>query len=82
MLTDLIMKRLRTSDGLNLDWLQERFGSETRTTVIQGASLGLELQMAEIVSHGNDTILRLTDPNGFLYSNFIISSIFAELGYE
>ena len=82
MMTDVIMKRLRTSDGLNLDWLQQRFGSNVRNTVLKGATLGLELKMAEIVSNDDEAILRLTDPNGFLYSNFIISSIFAELGYE
>lgn len=102
LLTDWIMKRLRTSDGLDLDWVEERFGTDVRNTVVQGAALGLELDMAEIVDekgnisgepHDDDrhsstttstsrTILRLKDPNGFLYSNYIISSIFAELGYE
>jgi coproporphyrinogen III oxidase-like Fe-S oxidoreductase len=104
LMTDIIMKRLRTSDGLDLDWVEKRFGTEIRKTILKGASLGLELDMAEIVTtttnyreeeeerdtdqeqdgllSSNASILRLKDPIGFLYSNYIISSIFAELGYE
>ena len=98
LLTDIIMKRLRTSDGLDLDWIQDKFGADTRETILKGATLGLELKMAEIIPKNDatdpltpneqratiskGTVLRLTDPNGFLYSNYIISSIFAELGYE
>lgn len=82
MLTDIIMKRLRTSDGLNLDDIQQRFGSDIRNTISKGASLGLELNLVETVRTGEQTILRLKDPDGFLYSNYIISGIFAELGYD
>ena len=80
LLTDIVMKRLRTSDGLNLEWIQKRFGSEQRNAVVKGAQLGLELNMARLDKNG--ARLRLVDPEGFLYSNYIISSIFAELGYE
>jgi len=79
-LTDVILKRLRTSDGLDLDWIEERFGPNTRRTIVMGAQLGLDLKMAELDPSGSR--LRLTDPDGFLYSNYIISSIFAELGYD
>ena len=80
LLTDIVMKRLRTSDGLNLEWIQKRFGAEQRNAVVKGAQLGLELNMARLDKNG--ARLRLVDPEGFLYSNYIISSIFAELGYE
>lgn len=80
LLTDIVMKRLRTSDGLDLEWIQERFGAEQRNTIVKGAQLGLELNMAQLDQDG--ARLRLVDPDGFLYSNYIISSIFAELGYE
>lgn len=96
-LTDVIMKRLRTSDGLDLKWIEDRFGADTRQRIVDGASLGLELGLAElrgapmsvttsyksdIANEETDTVLRLKDPDGFLYSNYLISSIFAELGYE
>lgn len=77
-LSDLLLKRLRTIDGLDLSWLETNYGSETMEEVLEGAKLGLELGLAE---HTEDNNLRLTDPEGLLYSNFIISSIFQELGY-
>ena len=80
LLTDIVMKRLRTSDGLDLEWIQERFGAEQRNAIVKGAQLGLELKMAQLDKDG--ARLRLEDPVGFLYSNYIISSIFVELGYE
>lgn len=78
LLSDLLLKRLRTIDGLDLSWLEDNYGSEIAKDVLEGAKLGLDLEMAE---HTDDNILRLTDPEGLLYSNFIISSIYAELGY-
>lgn len=79
-LTDVIMKRLRTLDGLDLDWVQKRFGAEKKRTIVNGVRLGLEMNIARLDKDGMR--LQLTDPEGFLYSNYIISSIFAELGYE
>jgi len=77
-LSDLLLKRLRTIDGLDLTWLESHYGSEVVKNVLEGAKLGLELELAE---RSENNVLRLTDPDGLLYSNFIISSIFAELGY-
>ena len=76
-LTDVVMKRLRTRDGLDLQWVQQRFGSDVVTGIRKGAELGLELGLAELANNGS--LLRLVDPEGFLYSNYIISSIFVEL---
>jgi oxygen-independent coproporphyrinogen-3 oxidase len=82
-LTDLVMKRLRTSDGLDVTWVAERFGHKIASSIRQGAKLGLELGLAEIF-HDEERreTLRLKDPDGLLYSNYIISSIFVELGYD
>jgi coproporphyrinogen III oxidase-like Fe-S oxidoreductase len=93
-LPDILLKRLRTIDGLDLNWLRQQYGEETTRQVLQGAELGLELGLAEHITHchslqGTDDsvhrsrdILRLKDPDGFLYSNYIISSIYAELGIQ
>jgi oxygen-independent coproporphyrinogen-3 oxidase len=61
-LPDLLLKRLRTVDGLNLAWLEDHYGSETVAGVVKGAQLGLELGLVE---QNEDTrILRLKDPQG------------------
>lgn len=60
-LSDIILKRLRTIDGLDLTWLETKFGMEAVVAVMDGAKLGLELGIAE---RTNDNILRLTDPEG------------------
>jgi coproporphyrinogen III oxidase-like Fe-S oxidoreductase len=78
---DLVMKQLRATDGLVLKWIQERFGHHAVTSILKGANVGLELGLAEMVANDNEgQTLCLKDPEGLLYSNFIISSIFAELG--
>ncbi|OEU14156.1 coproporphyrinogen III oxidase [Fragilariopsis cylindrus CCMP1102] len=60
-LSDIILKRLRTIDGLDLTWLETKFGMEAVVAVIDGAKLGLELGIAERTT---DNILRLKDPEG------------------
>ena len=83
ILLDTIMTRLRTKDGLDLDWiLAQNNGTELLRLVLKGAELGIDLGLANIVE-GEDksasSTLRLSDPEGFLFSNSVISSIFAEL---
>jgi hypothetical protein len=46
-LTDMVMKRLRTSDGLDLKWVGKRFGPDVATSILKGANLGLELGKGE-----------------------------------
>jgi putative oxygen-independent coproporphyrinogen III oxidase len=77
LLTDLVMKRLRTSDGLDIKGVKDRFGDDVVSSILEGAKLGLELGLAEHCDETNT--LRLKDPDGLLFSNYIISSIFAEL---
>ncbi|KAL3919119.1 MAG: hypothetical protein SGILL_003914 [Bacillariaceae sp.] len=60
-LPDLILKRLRTCDGLDLKWLNSHYGSEVVEGVIEGATLGLELGLAE---RTESDILKLKDPEG------------------
>jgi len=78
---NLVMTRLRTSDGLDLDALRERHGGEIAADVLLGAELAIDLGLATVsASEGSLGVLRLTDPRGFLMSNSIISSIFVKLG--
>jgi coproporphyrinogen III oxidase-like Fe-S oxidoreductase len=59
--SDIILKRLRTIDGLDLTWLETKFGMEAVVAVMDGAKLGLELGIAERTT---DNVLRLMDPEG------------------
>jgi hypothetical protein len=84
-LTNIIMTRLRTSDGLDLDWISTHYSEDTAISIHRGVDLAIELNLAKIVNVRNGLsmrygILKLVDPEGFLFSNTILSSIFAELG--
>lgn len=82
LLMDIVLKRLRTSEGLSLNGIRHVFGEANNCdlgekyvdSILRGAQLGLELGLADFDE--SNQILRLTKPNGFLYSNSIISSIF------
>lgn len=87
LLTDIIMTRLRTSDGLDLDWIKDNLpdGAPIVKKIMDGASLGLDLGLAEHIESESERslgTLKLVDPDGFLFSNSIISSIFVELGVD
>lgn len=77
VLLDAVLKRLRTSEGLSLDWVQRRFGDASLQAILRGSKLGRDLSLARLDLPTNT--LRLVDPDGFLYSNSIISSIYVEL---
>jgi len=78
---DVIMTRLRTSDGLNLDIIESLYGKETVHTILKGAQMAIDLKLATItheVDRNTHRILKLSDPDGFLFSNTILSNIFLE----
>lgn len=77
LLMDAVLKRLRTAEGLSLDWVQHQFGDAYERAVLRGSQLGRDLAIIHLDEPAN--VLRLVDPDGFLYSNSIISSIFMEL---
>ena len=75
------MTRLRTKEGLDLNWIASQSnGDDLLKCVLRGAKLQPELvQIHHEKKSGDHGILRLIDPDGFLFSNYVISSIFAEL---
>ena len=75
-LLQVVLKRLRTKEGLDLEWLEGRFGSSVLAQVLQGVETSLEAGLALVEGRQ----LRLTDPAGFLLSNTVIANIFAEVG--
>ena len=76
-LLDIIMTRLRTSDGLDLDWIanHEEYGESYVEIIRRGVKFFEDTDLVT-VSPGH---IKLKDPDGFLFSNNIISNIFAEL---
>lgn len=62
-------------DGLDLDWLRNTHGENAVQAVLNGAQLALDLGLANT----DNGILSLNDPQGFLFSNSILFSIFVEL---
>lgn len=92
---EVVMLALRTSDGLNLKELGKLYGKVSVEKILQAVlpfkERGLiEIkQIADVISDNiedhvipNDSmsqVIRLTDPQGFLLSNDIISSVFVEL---
>jgi len=78
-LEDIVLKRLRTTDGLSLTWVASRFGDAYVDAILRGAQLGLEFGFAVLEDGDPTRVLRLTDPDGLLLSNSILSSIFVEL---
>jgi len=76
VLSEVLLSKLRTSDGLDLMTIQTYFGDETVRKIIRGSRLALDLGFARL----EDNVLKLTDPEGFLFSNSIISSIYVEIG--
>jgi len=78
---DIIMTRLRTREGLDLEWvIKQDDGPKTKKAILRGSRLGFDMGLLKRFQDedGRDT-LRLVDPQGFLFSNSIISSIFSEL---
>ncbi|KAL9182198.1 hypothetical protein ACHAXT_012850 [Thalassiosira profunda] len=79
-LLDSVMTRLRTSDGLELDWVAREYGHSFVEAILCGFQLALDLDLgARDVTSGKYGRIRLKDPKGFLFSNTLISNVFLEL---
>ena len=65
----------RTSAGLDLGRVRSVYGAGFEAAVERGAAEAVGLGLATLA----DSQLRLTDPEGFLFSNYAISAVFAEL---
>lgn len=73
-LLDTLMLGLRLQKGVNLVSLKKRFGQETITQIIDTLNPYIKRQWAILSS--DKTTLRLSDPEGFLYSNSILTPLF------
>ncbi|WP_051340282.1 radical SAM family heme chaperone HemW [Planktothrix agardhii] len=90
-LLETLMLGLRLAEGINLEYLSQQFGAETLAQILtilitfknQGLVQFLDTQKQPISNtiqpDLNQGFIQLTDPDGFLLSNQILSTLFAEL---
>ena len=75
-LEDELLTGLRTAEGIDLKRICDVYGSEYERAVRRGAREAIELGLAAV----EGDILRLTDPDGFLFSNYALAAVFGEVG--
>ncbi|MFQ3638090.1 MAG: radical SAM family heme chaperone HemW [Cyanobacteriota bacterium] len=74
-LLDTLMLGLRLDEGLNLQWLEVEFGQAAIARILTCLQPHLQRGWVEQTpSH-----IRLTDPEGFLFSNVVLSDVFEAL---
>jgi len=73
---DFVMTALRTADGLDLGFMEREHGVALRGSIEEGAKFFIDNGMAEMLEGAR---LRLTDPEGFLFSNSVISEVFVAM---
>jgi len=80
-LLDIVMTRLRTIEGLDLDWISKHYTISHVKAIQRGFDLAIDLDLgvSDISSDEKYGSIRLKDPKGFLFSNNIISNVFLEL---
>ena len=67
---------MRTAAGIDLTRICDVYGSEYERAVRRGAQEAIDLGLA-VIEGG---VLRLTDPDGFLFSNYALAAVFGEVG--
>jgi putative oxygen-independent coproporphyrinogen III oxidase len=75
-LEDELLTSLRTAAGIDLTRVRGVYGSEYERAVRRGAREAVELGLAVVEGE----VLKLTDPDGFLFSNYALAAVFGEVG--
>ena len=75
-LEDELLTSLRTAAGIDLTRVCDVYGSDYERAVRRGAQEAIDLGLAVIEGE----VLKLTDPDGFLFSNYALASVFGEVG--
>jgi oxygen-independent coproporphyrinogen-3 oxidase len=79
MLLDTLMLGLRLADGLSVDEVRSHFGSVLLAKVLEALHPYLKAGWVEIVNIPEQRI-KFIDPEGFLFSNVVLSTLFEKLG--
>ena len=75
-LEDELLTGLRTSAGIDLKRIHDVYGEAYEEAVRRGAREAVELGLAVVEGE----VLKLTDPDGFLFSNYALAAVFGEVG--
>ena len=75
-LEDELLTSLRTAEGIDLTRIHDVYGSDYEAAVRRGAREAVELGLAVV----EGDLLKLTDPDGFLFSNYALAAVFGEVG--
>ena len=76
MLLDTLMLGLRLADGVGIEMLAEKFGGENTEKIQKTLKPFIEKGWVYIV----EGRIKLSDPEGFLFSNMVLSVLFKEFG--
>ncbi|CCH68351.1 Putative coproporphyrinogen III oxidase of BS HemN-type, oxygen-independent [Richelia intracellularis HH01] len=76
MLLDTLMLGLRLADGVGIEMLAEKFGGENTEKIQKTLNPFIEKGWVYIV----EGRIKLSDPEGFLFSNVVLSVLFKEFG--
>jgi putative oxygen-independent coproporphyrinogen III oxidase len=79
MLLDTLMLGLRLADGLSVDEGRSRFGDALLEKVLEALQPYLKAGWVEIVESPEQRI-KFIDPEGFLFSNVVLATLFEKLG--
>ena len=74
-LEDELLTSLRTSAGIDLKRVCDVYGSDYEAAVRRGAQEAIDLGLA-VIEGG---VLKLTDADGFLFSNYALAAVFGEV---
>ncbi len=86
-LLETLMLGLRLAEGINLEVISQQFGSDILEQILTLLMPFYHQGLVQILDHNQNPIqpnfhqgwMRLTDPDGFLISNQILSTVFAGL---
>ena len=93
VLLETLMLGLRLTEGVSLSMLAEQFGEETLEQIWRCLQLYYQKGWVEVVGLDGERVtmpdagglpvegqMRLTDPEGFLFSNVVLAEVFSQLG--
>ena len=93
VLLETLMLGLRLAEGVSLSMLAEQFGEETLEQIWRCLQLYYQKGWVEVVGLDGERVvmsdvgtlpvegqMRLTDPEGFLFSNVVLAEVFSQLG--
>ena len=80
MLLDTLMVGLRLAEGLSLRQLENQFGKATVQDTLTCLQPYQQQGWVQLAERSGESRIQLTDPEGFLFSNVVLSDLFEALG--